>query len=80
LKIDQSLIRGLKGDLQKQQVVKSLIAMAHEIGMAVVAEGVESMEMLEYLSSWGCDFLQGYYISRPMYEAEFETWCRAQVR
>jgi EAL domain-containing protein (putative c-di-GMP-specific phosphodiesterase class I) len=80
LKIDQSLIRGLKGDLQKQRVVKSLIAMAHEIGMAVVAEGVESMEMLEYLSSWGCDCLQGYYISRPMYEAEFETWCRQQLR
>jgi EAL domain-containing protein (putative c-di-GMP-specific phosphodiesterase class I) len=80
LKIDQSLLRGMKGDQQKQHVVKSLIAMAHDIGMTVVAEGVESMEMLEFLSTWQCDCLQGYYISRAMYPAEFETWCREQVR
>jgi len=80
LKIDQSLLPGLKGAAQKQSVVKSLIAMAHDVGMEVVAEGVESMEMLGLLSAWGCDFAQGYYISRPMYADEFLAWHQNQVR
>jgi EAL domain-containing protein (putative c-di-GMP-specific phosphodiesterase class I) len=80
MKIDQRLICSLKDDLQKQNVVKSMIAMAHRIGMTVVGEGVETMELLEVLYAWGCDHAQGYYINRPMYADEFLTWHNAQTQ
>jgi EAL domain-containing protein (putative c-di-GMP-specific phosphodiesterase class I) len=80
LKIDKSLIRLLKGDEQRQQVVRSMITMAHGIGISVVAEGVEGMDMLELLTAWGCDCAQGYYISRPLYADEFMAWCKNQTR
>jgi EAL domain-containing protein (putative c-di-GMP-specific phosphodiesterase class I) len=78
LKIDDSLLRALRGDVQRQNVVQSMIALAHANGISVVGEGVETAEVLELLSSWRCDCAQGYFIGRPMYQGEFLAWCEAK--
>jgi EAL domain-containing protein (putative c-di-GMP-specific phosphodiesterase class I) len=74
MKIDHSLIGSMKDSLRNQTVVKSMINMAHDLSMQVVGEGVESRETLSLLAGWGCDCVQGYLLSRPLYAAEFETW------
>ena len=52
--------------------------MAHELGMKVVAEGVETAQQRELLRDAGCDFGQGYLFAAPMPAAEFEAFCRAR--
>ena len=66
LKIDQSFIRDIKLDQESALLVKAIIAMAHGMGMGVVAEGVEQQEQLEFLRANNCDTVQGYYFSRPV--------------
>jgi EAL domain-containing protein (putative c-di-GMP-specific phosphodiesterase class I) len=74
MKIDQSLIFAMKDNLRNQIVVKSMIGMAHDLSMEVVAEGVETHETLAMLAKWGCNCAQGYFLSRPMYADEFSAW------
>ena len=59
-------------------IVRSTIDLAHNLGMQVVAEGVEEKEMLELLQILGCEFGQGYYMSRPISEDDFEKWTLKQ--
>lgn len=66
LKIDRSLVTGLCDDPDGWILVQTTIEMAHNLGMEVVAEGVEDMETLEALSDLGCDHAQGYLIGRAM--------------
>lgn len=66
LKIDRSFITDLCDCKMNQAVVKSTISMCHEMGVKVVAEGIEDKNSLSLLSGWGCDIGQGYYISRPI--------------
>ena len=66
LKIDRSFIAAMAGDPRNRILVRSTIAMAHELGLEVVAEGVEDEACLELLREMGCDQAQGYGISRPM--------------
>jgi EAL domain-containing protein (putative c-di-GMP-specific phosphodiesterase class I) len=54
------------------------VTLGHALGMAVVAEGVESEATVELLRSQGCDEAQGYLFTRPLAPAELETWLRAQ--
>jgi len=58
-------------------LVKIILHIAHQFGLRVVAEGVEDRESLEMLRSLGCDYVQGYYISRPLPLEEFEPWLAA---
>ncbi len=74
IKIDRSHIAHVNEGSRIQAVVKSMITMAHDLGMIVVAEGVESGETLELLAKLSCDYAQGYYMCRPMLVAEFEAW------
>ena len=55
-------------------MVRSMIAMAQDIGYRVVAEGVETEEVLELLKSYGCDEVQGYFIARPLYVTALEQF------
>jgi diguanylate cyclase (GGDEF)-like protein/PAS domain S-box-containing protein len=64
IKIDKSFIQGLDNKNQKS-VCRALVAMGRNLGMNVVAEGVEEMEQYQYLCSIGCHKIQGYYFSRP---------------
>ena len=65
VKIDRSFVTGLPGDRYDRAVVEAMIRMAHDLGIAVTAEGVETAEQAEYLAAQGCDLLQGYLFARP---------------
>ncbi|WP_370646726.1 putative bifunctional diguanylate cyclase/phosphodiesterase [Cupriavidus sp. UGS-1] len=71
LKIDRTLIGGLESDPQGRAIVGSMVALAHELRMRVVAEGVESQAQLDILARMGCDEVQGYLLARPMEAAGF---------
>ncbi|HEX8532986.1 MAG TPA: EAL domain-containing protein [Allosphingosinicella sp.] len=66
LKIDKSFIDAVSSDQRNAIMVRSTIALAHELGMKVVAEGIEDRECLDALAAMGCDTGQGYLISRPV--------------
>ena len=66
LKIDQSFIRRLPGDTNDATIVSAVIQMAKALGISLVAEGVETDEQATFLTSHGCDVLQGYRFSRPL--------------
>ncbi|MFK7733496.1 MAG: putative bifunctional diguanylate cyclase/phosphodiesterase [Pseudomonadales bacterium] len=74
LKIDMCFVRKLSTDSSDQVIVKSTIAMAHNIGLKVVAEGVEDAEAQALLEQWGCDKLQGFYFSKPLPYEDFLLW------
>ncbi|MBB2919210.1 putative bifunctional diguanylate cyclase/phosphodiesterase [Cupriavidus alkaliphilus] len=78
LKIDRTLIGGLDTDAQGRAIVGSMVALAHELRMKVVAEGVESASQLEILNEMGCDEVQGYLLSLPLDAAGFSEALRAQ--
>ena|SRR5690554_908577 len=72
LKIDRSFITDIVDNEQNQPIVSAIIAMAKSMGMAVVAEGVETQEQTETLQTLGCQFVQGFYFGKPVSGAEFE--------
>ncbi len=65
LKIDQSFIQNLTLSKNDRVIVNTIIAMAHSLGLGVVAEGVETIEQFEYLKKENCDVIQGYYFGKP---------------
>jgi EAL domain-containing protein (putative c-di-GMP-specific phosphodiesterase class I) len=66
LKIDQSFVRRLGAEDDALAIVKTIIALAHQLGRQVIAEGVETAEHLAILRSLGCEYGQGYYFSKPL--------------
>lgn len=66
LKIDKCFILNLSHQRDDQIIVRSTINMAHELGLSVIAEGVENNESQTFLSELGCDYIQGYYLAKPM--------------
>ena len=70
IKIDRSFIDGMLVGKADKQIVASTISMVQNLGMKVVAEGIEASEQLELLKSLGCDLAQGYFIARPIPENE----------
>lgn len=74
IKLDQTFIRDITTNGRSQEIVKSLIALAHALRLRVVAEGVEAYEQMEILYELQCDEIQGYLISHPIPGHEFETF------
>ena len=74
LKIDQSFIRDITSDVDDAAIVSTLISLAHNLKLRVIAEGVETGKQLEYLRVKKCDEAQGYLIARPMTADAFENW------
>ncbi|OUS31918.1 hypothetical protein A9Q99_02160 [Gammaproteobacteria bacterium 45_16_T64] len=74
LKIDKSFILNLPSNKDDQIIVQSTIQLGHNIGLRIVAEGVETIEAWHLLEQWGCDKLQGYFISKPMPAEDFAQW------
>ncbi|MEB3268467.1 MAG: EAL domain-containing protein [Leptolyngbya sp.] len=66
LKIDTCFVRGVAHDPKNQMILRRIIALAHDLDLAVVAEGVEQAEEMELLKTYGCDAIQGYWVGPPM--------------
>lgn len=75
LKIDRMFVHGMTESLQDRQIVQSIIGLAHNFGLQVVAEGVENIETLTELEILGCDQIQGYLFARPMPGGDLINWC-----
>lgn len=78
LKIDQSFIRNLDSASGDGVIVRSTIEMSHNLGLKVVAEGVEFEPSLKLLRQWKCDTAQGHLISKPLNAMAFEMWMRRE--
>jgi diguanylate cyclase (GGDEF)-like protein len=74
LKLDQSFVFPMAGDPRAATLVSSAIALAHSLGLRMVAEGVDSAAAYDQLIGYGCDFAQGYHLSQPVPAAELDTW------
>lgn len=72
LKIDQSFIRELEVNSDDASIVRAIISMAHSLDLTVVAEGVETVEQLDFLHQHACEVAQGFYLHRPLDAAAFE--------
>jgi diguanylate cyclase (GGDEF)-like protein len=74
MKIDKSFVMDMLGNEDDEIIVKSIIELAHNLGLSVVAEGVESLETAKRLQEMHCDTLQGFFFSKPLPVEEFEAW------
>ena len=66
LKLDMSFVKNMLTSSQDERIVRSMIALAHDLELVVVAEGVEDLATLQRLKEFGCDLVQGYYVSKPL--------------
>ena len=76
LKIDQSFVRDIPEDEDDAAIATAIIAMAHNLKLTVIAEGVETLEQLAFLRNHRCDLMQGYYFSQPLSAADFALLMR----
>ncbi|MDO8250315.1 MAG: EAL domain-containing protein [Rhodoferax sp.] len=74
IKIDQSFVRHLIADSTDLALCKAIIVMAHELGIKVIAEGVETTLQRDLLAAAGCDYAQGYLFARPMSAPDFDAF------
>jgi diguanylate cyclase (GGDEF)-like protein len=74
LKIDSSFVRDITTDPDDAAIAKAIITMAHSLELAVIAEGVETEQQLNFLNANGCDEIQGYYFSRALPAADCTEW------
>ncbi|MBV9472221.1 MAG: bifunctional diguanylate cyclase/phosphodiesterase, partial [Solirubrobacterales bacterium] len=74
LKIDRSFVSPMLQDESDLIIVRSTINLGHDLGLTIIAEGVEDRETLERLAALGCDLAQGYHLSKPMAPDAFDSW------
>ncbi|MGI9595410.1 MAG: putative bifunctional diguanylate cyclase/phosphodiesterase [Acidimicrobiales bacterium] len=79
LKIDRAFVSNLDIDAHNEVIVRSTVDLGHNLGLSVVAEGVERRPELDTLQDLGCDYVQGYLLSRPLPIDQFNAWFRKQV-
>jgi EAL domain-containing protein (putative c-di-GMP-specific phosphodiesterase class I) len=74
IKLDRSFVRDMRTDKNDFTIVRSTIELAHDLGLRVIAEGVEDQATLDLLAELGCDLAQGYHMSRPLTEGDLRRW------
>jgi diguanylate cyclase (GGDEF)-like protein len=78
VKIDRSFVQNLSRDADQAVIVRSIIELAHRLGLSVVAEGVEDAQALKLLGRWGCDAAQGFFMSGPLAGEPLADWLRTR--
>jgi len=78
LKVDRSFVSHMTGNTSDAVIVRSTVDLGRNLGLRVVAEGVEDPITLQQLGALGCDAIQGYYISRPVPADDLLTWIKHQ--
>jgi diguanylate cyclase (GGDEF)-like protein len=78
LKIDRSFVRSIVSDAKDRAIVLTIIELAHNLGLGVVAEGVEDQASADLLRELGCDEIQGWLLAKPLEPAALETWLGAR--
>jgi len=76
LKIDKTFVDHILEKKEDQRIIRAMIELGHNLGMKIVVEGVENIEMADRLIAYGCDYMQGYYFSRPLPAYEFQEMIR----
>jgi EAL domain-containing protein (putative c-di-GMP-specific phosphodiesterase class I) len=76
LKVDRSFVQDIERDRQQAAITRSIITLARNLNLEVIAEGVENERQLSHLAAYGCDQVQGFYFSRPVPAREFEAMLR----
>ncbi len=79
LKIDRSFVENVSTNETDAAIICSIIALTHHLGLRVVAEGVEDRDTWDQLAAFGCNIIQGYYLSHPLPVEMFERWLRART-
>ena len=74
LKIDRSFVHNMDDDADDAAIVRSIITLGHDLGLELVAEGVETKATFDKLAALGCDLVQGYWLSRPLPAGELTEW------
>ena len=80
VKLDMGFVQKIGTTAKANAVIQAIIDMAHAIGSKVVAEGAETKEQVDALREMGCDYIQGFYFSKPLPQEEFEALLNAQCR
>lgn len=78
IKLDMGFVQKIGLNKKNNNILISVIELAHRLDMKVVAEGVETKEQLDFLKNYGCDYIQGYYFSKPLPQKEFEELLEKQ--
>jgi EAL domain-containing protein (putative c-di-GMP-specific phosphodiesterase class I) len=78
LKIDQSFVRNISASSDNGVIVDTIIVMAQQLNLKIVAEGIETMAELDYLFSHQCDYYQGYHFTKPLPFTRFYEQYRSQ--
>ena len=79
LKIDKSFVLNMENDADDAKIVRSTIDLAHNLGLSVVAEGVENSTVWDMLRDLNCDQAQGFHMGRPMPASDFAKWSTGWV-
>ncbi len=74
LKIDKGFVKDVASNQDNAAIVTAIITLAHNLGLKVICEGVETKEQLDFLKDRGCDEIQGYYFSKPVPPEDLEKW------
>ncbi|MEO0869088.1 MAG: EAL domain-containing protein, partial [Cyanobacteria bacterium J06642_11] len=79
LKIDNCFVRGVTHDHKNQVILQSAIQMGHDLGLCIIAEGVETLDEQSLLEAYHCDFVQGYLIGKPMSAQQLQTYLEQRM-
>ena len=79
IKIDRSFVRDIGLDEESETLARTIINMAHNLGLEAIAEGVETREQIDFLLAAGCLEAQGFYFAKPLPKADFQAWLKERI-